>query len=1670
MTTLPHHDAERFGSQCSNNRISPRNSKWLQQNITDMDAKVKAVITLMEEDASSFNRKAEMYFRKRPELMKLIEELYRAYRALAERYNYTTGELQWFHRALAKALPSQVLCEPTVPPEDLSSNSSAYQQSPQTPEITSLNNEFIDTNDVVSKESEVQNLKNALVSIGGKKEDILLKYQETMKKLSNIEDELNCAQMSAKGLSDQASEAQSEVHRLKEAIAEVEVERDAAFLHQQELIARISTLERRISQVREEGVKEGTPGAEIRSKCLENEVYRLQTEKDASFFQYKLCLEKIADVEERTSLAENEAGLLCKSTHRAETEVRKLRNDLDQLNKEKKSVAVEYDRCLVKLLNLESELSCAEDEMRQTSSKVLMEAEKLESAEESYASLEISNEFLTSEVMNLELKIVMKDNELSEKHKELEKLQARVQNEQLCLVKVEAAILTLQNFLSQEEGGTLQLEIKEVLQILKEFNINQHGLKHEQEITPSVENLLSGVSKLKEIKEKLEEEMGLQKGLADTFQKHINVLKQDIKDLRERCQSLKEIIKSLGLNPDCVGSSIEALKGENLRLKEIYKENVEEKEALSKKLDGMEQIFNTNAVVEKSFQWLNADKSALISEKEALLSQLRTITGCVEKLAEKNVVCENPLYDANIELESLKIKSENLEELCKSLDNERSNLVDERSRLLLSLDDVKNRLGSLENKFSEAEKNCVIMEIESEPTLARVEDLKVSIGLEKREQSSLALSSEVRLASLEKHLHFLQEEIKWSKMQFEEEVKRAVDAHFEIFILHIFMQDLEMKNHSLSTECEKHIESSKLREKLVSELERENLEQLVEIELLISEIEKLRADIFRVFNALGFNPGNKLDGNIGSEPTYVHHIIENIEDMKSTLSSYEDESQKLLFENSILLMLLGQLRVEGTEIIREKKILNKELESITTELMMVQNSKHELQGINEHLKSEMKKEQQNMETLEARMEKLNAKQRGMERDYAILKQEHHEALGENRSLIKNIVDLSKEKHKLEEENDSFLLETLVLDNHCTILKNFGTEKAMEINSISKDLQNLLIVNRNLGNEVGLLREKMAMKGRENSSLKDLVEKLEKELHKVEDLGEQLKKGIADEMKIICQKEIEVCLVEEKLKAAEDLNSELCNTLKELTRNHEDTELVKENVQKKFFDLSEENKNRCKEIILLREVNGKLNSEIDEKKNEFEDLSNRFRDEISAEVVILCQKDLEFSFSEEELKSKYEETILVNERLEKEIVELTEEKENQSMEIQSLHAINENLNSELKEIIKESEAWEAEASSFHFNLQISKAYEVVLENKICELSDACETLGNESALKAVEMENMKERVDSKEAEICSFKAQLSSYAPAIDSIRENMTSLEHKVLGQPEIKVDHNNELKDEKEPEEYVEKHISVIPNRIKELKDLQMRIKSLEKLVTEKKISVATQNNTAIGIGSLTEQENEVREERDPEGELIDTLKFRKTKAELILNFEDVKQTPPLQEENQLSVDKIEAPTGMHELKLGNNERKTLEIDSNAEELESLQKTVQDLKRKTERNRKRRMKTVDLETMKRQLTEVEETLVYMAKVTDPAKTSPEENPHTKALAKIGSEKTEQLHLEVQMIQNMFLKLENRKKTRGTIWFLKRTGIVTTIFRIWSRSGRRKGKGLFKCCRPSSSGHMGGNR
>ncbi|XP_061367268.1 protein NETWORKED 2D-like [Gastrolobium bilobum] len=102
--------------------IRTKQSKWMEQNLQDMEEKVQNVLKLLEEEGDSFAKRAEMYYKRRPELINFVEESFRAYRSLADRYDHISTELQNANNTIASVCPDQV---PYMDDED--------EDSPRTP-------------------------------------------------------------------------------------------------------------------------------------------------------------------------------------------------------------------------------------------------------------------------------------------------------------------------------------------------------------------------------------------------------------------------------------------------------------------------------------------------------------------------------------------------------------------------------------------------------------------------------------------------------------------------------------------------------------------------------------------------------------------------------------------------------------------------------------------------------------------------------------------------------------------------------------------------------------------------------------------------------------------------------------------------------------------------------------------------------------------------------------------------------------------------------------------------------------------------------------------------------------------------------------------------------------------------------------------------------------------------------------------------------------------------------------------------------------------------------------------------------------------------------------------------------------------------------------------------
>ncbi|GER41605.1 kinase interacting family protein [Striga asiatica] len=1752
MANLSHSESRRMYSWWWDSHNTPKNSKWLQENLTDIDGKVKSMIKLIEEDADSFARRAEMYYKKRPELMKLVEEFYRAYRALAERYNHATGELRHCQQTIAKAFPDEVPLElvedshlPSPSPEiafpanTLFDEPSSSEGEPrkrglkQLPEMfggeksgardQNLEEKILNEIDRVKKaENEVECLKKALADVKAEKEDVLGQYKACLEKLSEIENELNNAQNDSKRLGEKASLAEIEVQTLKEALVQFEVEKIAQMIRQNDYLEKISHLEAMDSRYQEDmrGLDSRACEAEGESRNLKDEISRLEMENGTVVCQYKQCLEKIKELEFVISGNENEAGLLKQQAEKAENEVFELKRALADLNKEKEDMAIEYKQCLEKISELEEDLSSAKTNIERLNDEVLSGNEKLKNVEKKCASVEASNKSLRVEANNLVKKIAIKDQELVKKQEQLEKLEALLVDEHSRHAQVKATLESLRNLhsRSQDDQKVLALELNNVVRMLKDVEVCKNELEVEvgkvkdengtlrqtiMSSSISMEKMQNEIIGLREIRDRLGNEVSVHLDVTASLQEEILCLKKEIEGLNKTYRELVEQVEAAGLNPKCVEDSLKSLRDENSTLRQKCEHEYVEKEILSKRLEEIEGALKKNLIAESTLSDLNAElavsrrkvkelqessdllrgeKGNLVAEKASILSQLHAMTENMQNLLGKNAVLEDTLCEAKIELQGLREKSKGLEEICQMLKNERSFLLSERDTLVLKLENVENRLKSLEKQFTGLQIKYADVKREKEAMHCQVEKLKVSLCEEKQERKCSQLESEMRMAGLENIIHLLQEENKWKKKESEDELDKSLKAQFEISILQKFIKDMEEKNCALIIECQKHVEASRLAEKLISELEGESLEQQVEAELLLDEIERLRLGIYRIFKSLESGPNNCVieDIKVQNEQTLVHRVLGSIEDLKSCASRNEDEKQQLIVENSVLLALLEQVESKGNEIESDKVLLEKESKKMAEKLIFVEKEKEELLEINKLLKSNVTKNLEEAAVYQDELESLCVKQADLQKAYHLLHEAYSRANEENTHLLEKICELKEEKFQVNQHNDAILLELLAADNQTAVLRSFGKEKIVELKSILKDLNRQHDVSARLEDEMNVLREKLELHEAENLVLKDFICRLQRDMHEARECNVKMNREIINGKESLRQTEAKLLDTESKLEAAEKTNSDLSRTVNELkTEIHESSE-IRKRLEKNVLELSENNSSQKKEIESLHMANENLESEI-----------------------VFLRQEVEVN--------------TVRERA---------------------------LSNELQEMSNEFELWEAEASTFCFDLQVSSINEVLLRDKVQELSEVCETLEHEHEAKISEIEMMKGKICSMENEVCGLKSQLHAYAPVIASLREDIAILEHNALLHAKFKVAYGQEMQAVKVSPHSSQDSSQIHPEdqSLLSLQSLQMRVKAVGKMIQEtNKPAVWRRSNSDIiqefsfieidhqlkprrKKGSTNEPSDSPKSHRSkfkssetrnaalmkdiPLDQVSNNSSWRGTRnknskassddlmLELWETTEDGNKFANQYENEEgkslllpLTDSDLEKELAVDRLKLSStrklepyNDAKILEkLATDAEKLEILWTTLESLRRKLETNKKsRKLKKSDFQAVREQLEDAEDSIVHLVDLNGQLVKNIEYCPRDEMneamrmwkmkvveQAQKGSEKIEDLQLGLQKIQHVLLRMEEeKKKNKGKIKFLRSKSIISREFVVdngRTNSGRRKKGPRCGCFKQSTS-------
>lgn len=1275
---------------------------------------MKQMIKLLEEDADSFARRAEMYYKKRPELMKLVEEFYRAYRALAERYDNATGVLRQAHRTMAEAFPNQV-------PFDDSPTCSGNESDPRTPEMPAPIRAFFDPDEVQkdglglspqsgagrrngafteesnlvtsrrglkqfndifgsgegrakkglnfhdveesernggnnlkvsATEAEILALKEALAKLEAEKETGLLQYQQSLDKLSNLQSEVSRAQEDSERLNDRASKAETEAQKLREALSRLESEQEASLLKYQQCLDKISLLESDIFDIQKgaEELTERASKAENEAESLKQGLAEVGAEKEAVLVQYRESSEMIVKLEEKLLHAEESSRRYNELADKAESELIILKQTIEKLTEEKEAAAVQYLQCLEKISSLEYRLSCAEEEAERLHREINDGVLKLRSAEEKCLVLETSNLALQSELESLVLKMGSQNQELTENQKELGRLWNCIQDEHLRFVEAETAFQTLQDLHSQteEELRSLAAELQNRTQILKNLEIQNQALIAEvQEVRNenrkldelnmssalSIKNLQDELSSLREKISKLEVEVEHRTNERNALQQEIYCLKEEISELNKKNAAIMEQVESTGYSLDCFGTSVKELQDEYSRMKETCETEKSEKSALLEKLIILEKLVEKNAflensisdmsvdleetrervkMLEESCQSLLGEKSTLSSEKVALTSQLLITTKNLEELSEKNILLENSLSDAIAELEALKVKSEDLEDSCQLLGQQKSDLITERESLLCQLDTSHNTLEDLDKRYRESVEKHLVVTNERESAFCEIEKLKAYLDAEKQAHSSFTEISKKQLAGMESEMHLLQEECDHWKKEYEEETDKAMHSQFVIFILQHCMQDMKDNNLSLLLESQKLFEASERSKEAVSELELKNIKRQGEVKSFIEKNKVLRTGLEQVLRTLDIHAYPGLDHETEQDQMLLNHIFVKIQEKQNSLNEIYDEYYQLLIEKSITEKFLLQLKNEAANILLERDALDKEHRIQSEEILILQSR---ILQLNEELRLKVIEGNHKEQALKTEMENVCRNLQNVEESFQVLQVENSKAIEEKIYLTKEVLDLEKQRCQLEEENGEMFNETIFQSQLFLICKDIISEILEEMRKLTECRDNLQFTNNDLEERVKEMERKLGYEQTMNLELTMFLERSrsEAENYLTEKNTLDQKHRNQSERYLALQAEVEKLL---------ELNEEL--RLKIVEGNHKEEALrtEMEYVCKKLQNLEGDYQFLHDESCKANEEKLSLSKEILELRKEKEEL-----EEVNINMFTerLCQSELSFIY-------------------------------------------------------------------------------------------------------------------------------------------------------------------------------------------------------------------------------------------------------------------------------------------------------------------------------------------------------------------------------------------------------------------------------------------------------------
>lgn len=1171
--------------------VSPKNSKWLQENLTDMDIKIHAMLKLIEEDADSFAKRAEMFYKKRPELVHLVEEFYRAYRALAERCDHISGELRQMHYTMAEAFPNQIQQPNRLSPLDADEiiksiydrqkasksqmrNRAAlsFEEAEDGGEVTKLQgsnqvNEIITDRTTEKKASQLQEelncvqeesqkkkeesssqaeqineLKEEVFSLKKKNEELdqegqvlRLKlqveeeeHQKRETEIQNLEAELQKFEGSlGKGIqyedvrpiykpkddetvsmqdglvrrgAQHLGKGEEETQNLHQALSKSNAEREAIMIQYQDVLNLYQTSENRardfqvrlaLAQEENSKLKDELSSGALHLNAVEEKAHHLEREKNALEQDMEHLIKKTSLLmEELTSTHNEEQSLRIRlqeetaQNWRIDTTLRSIQKVLSQSQAQEKVLTAEIQEGTERLKDAQEENKKLKDELSTG-------ALHLKVTEEKAHHLEMDKNAIEQEMKHLVKEMSLLMEELTSTRNEEQNLKMRLQEETDQNRKIDVALTSFQQALSQsqEQEKALTAEIQVGTERLKDAgrkiklleeeifqNQNKNDALVEQisSASMSIKTLEEEVSKLKQDKVNLLDEVALRLDQRNALQQELYCLKEERNDLDRRFQIITRQIELLGLDPENLQLCFLSLQDDNKKLRELCQNYEEEKLAMSK-----------------------------IAEKVE------------EELRDRKTYLENVLSSHTIEVQRLGDELKKQQLLAQDLQEEKHTLLVENQQCTKQINILEANLHNFQKMVSQLERENMNLSSELKNLHGHVEHLNEQLCLfqsvkEKNEHELTACSTQI--TNLGEEVCLLKAERNDLKTKLQKETEKWKNSQVEIGELRGILCQVENKNIALSVECEKRIREYKAVEERVSELERTiHIQQTENFSLmnnLSSEMifkKELKVQMEKLRNILSVPDiaGGQLESTNAESLQLLNIIFEKVKDLQTELLHVEEIKKRLSIVALAASTYLKHLKMEMSVLQSEKASLNEEAAITSWHLENLQKEIPILQGVTQELGIELKASQEREGNLKKEIKHLKHSLASSQDAHLILQDEHKRTLQDYSSVKMQNDELQGMLFLAEEENQIFLTEALTQLNLVTILQGNIAQRDKHIKQLMEELSKLYEEKKALENEIQTSTRNLQILQVEVLQFQELIQRFNEEKKHADALQDEL---------------------------------------------------------------------------------------------------------------------------------------------------------------------------------------------------------------------------------------------------------------------------------------------------------------------------------------------------------------------------------------------------------------------------------------------------------------------------------------------------------------------------------------------------------------------------------------